>query len=68
MATNSKIKKPSFKTGSRIQPTESVDYNKKPPVFSLERIQSGKYCFSALDQENKAQFAEAIFKRMIWLY
>ncbi len=63
MATNSKIKKPSVKTGSRIQLTESVDYNKNPPVFSLERIQSGKYCFSALDQENKAQFAEAIFKR-----
>jgi hypothetical protein len=51
--------------GKRINLPESVNYDKKPPIFSLERVQSGKYCFSALDKDNKAQFAEAIFKRRL---
>lgn len=41
------------------------DYDSKPPVFSLERLQSGKYCLSALDKEHKAAFSDAIFKRKL---
>lgn len=58
-----KIKQPPFKDSGRIKIPEIPNYDSKPPVFSLERIQSGSYCFSVLDQEGKSQFAEAIFKR-----
>jgi hypothetical protein len=42
---------------------EPVNYDTKPPVFSLERIQTGKYCLSAMDKDHKAAFSDAIFKR-----
>lgn len=58
-----KIKIPPSKQGRINTSSEPVDYNKKPLVFSLERVQDGDYCFSKLDQADKAQFAEAIFKR-----
>lgn len=58
-----RIQKPEPEKGKRISLSENVNYETKPPIFSLERVQSGTYCFSALDKENKAQFAEAIFKR-----
>jgi hypothetical protein len=38
-------------------------YDSHPPLFSLEKLQSGKYCLSSLDQEHKAMFSEAIFRR-----
>jgi hypothetical protein len=31
--------------------------------FSLERLMPGHYCFSNLEQKDKAAFAESIFKR-----
>jgi len=61
--TKNKIKTPAIKKGNRITIPENINYDTKPPVFSLERVQSGNYCFSILNQEDKAQFAEAIFKR-----
>lgn len=61
--TKNKIKTPTIKKGNRITIPENINYDTKPPVFSLERVQSGNYCFSILNQEDKAQFAESIFKR-----
>lgn len=49
--------------GKRIAPVQSVDYESSFPVFSLERVQHGPYCFSNLAQEHKAFFGEAIFRR-----
>lgn len=60
---NKKIKKTAKTTSKRISIPESIDYDKLPPIFSLERVQNGDYCFSVLEQEDKAQFAEAIFRR-----
>lgn len=60
---NKKIKKTAKTASKRISITESIDYDNLPPIFSLERVQNGDYCFSVLGQEDKAQFAEAIFKR-----
>lgn len=40
-----------------------INYNKLPIVFSLERLVSGKYCFSSLVNIDKQHFAESIFKR-----
>lgn len=44
------------------------DYNKQPPIFSLEKVLGGCYCFSGLDSKNKACFADAIYRRrgMTW--
>lgn len=49
--------------GSRFTAHEPPDYESKPPIFSLEKLQPGKYCFSRLDRNCKAMFAEAIYKR-----
>ncbi|WP_229805335.1 hypothetical protein [Saccharospirillum salsuginis] len=49
--------------GGRFHAEEPPDYNSRPPVFSLERLQTGDYCLSKLDKNHKAAFAEAIFKR-----
>jgi hypothetical protein len=49
--------------GSRLIVEEPEDYNKMVPLFSLERLQSGAYCLSRLEKDDKAAFADAIFKR-----
>lgn len=48
---------------NRIQSKETPNYDQNIPVFSLEKLQQGKYCLSSLDQEHKAMFANAIFRR-----
>ncbi len=58
-----RIKKQKPKQGSLVKSVEPANYDQKPPIFSLEKLQSGKYCLSELDQENKAMFADAIFRR-----
>ena len=57
------IKTPKQNKSSRFTFSETPNYNNMPPIFSLERIVGGKYCFSSLDNEGKKQFAESIFKR-----
>ena len=54
---------PNAKDKSRFLISEPEDYNKLPPIFSLERVQSGKFCFTKLDKADKSAFAEAIFRR-----
>lgn len=61
MAKRIKGSKP--KQGSVVKSQEPLNYDSNPPIFSLERLQSGKYCLSGLDQEHKAMFSEAIFRR-----
>ena len=56
-----KAKKP--KQGVLVKARDVPNYDNYPPVFSLERVQQGTYCFSSLDQVHKAQFAEAMFRR-----
>lgn len=51
------------KQGSIVKSQEPINYDSHPPIFSLERLQPGKYCLSCLDQEHKAMFSEAIFRR-----
>jgi hypothetical protein len=63
MPKRKRISTPSLKQGSLVKSQPAPDYDARPPVFSLERVQSGDYCFSVLDQENKAMFAECMFKR-----
>ncbi len=58
-----RIKKQKPKQGNLVKSFEPTDYDQKPPIFSLEKLQPGKYCLSALDQENKAMFSDAIFRR-----
>lgn len=58
-----RIKDNSGKQGTLVKSKEPVNYDEKPPVFSLEKLQTGKYCISGLDQSHKAMFADAIFKR-----
>lgn len=58
-----RIQKQKAKQGSLVKSVEPFNYDNNPPIFSLEKLQPGKYCFSELDQENKAMFADAIFRR-----
>lgn len=58
-----RIKPVAPKQGDTVKSQDPPNYDKRAPVFSLERLQTGNYCFSALDQEHKAMFAEAIFRR-----
>lgn len=58
-----RIKKQKPKQGSLVKSVEPINYDQLPPIFSLEKIQQGKYCLSNLDQEHKAMFSEAIFRR-----
>ena len=63
MARNTKrIKKPS-KVKSQLSVNDEPNYDDMPPVFSLERIQNNKYCFTKLEQQDQANFATAIYKR-----
>ncbi len=47
--------------GKRLSSQEPINYDNKPPIFSLERLMPGHYCFSNLEQKDKAAFAESIF-------
>ena len=58
-----RIKKPSRPATGRITVPAEINYDENPPIFSLERLQEGRYCFSEMDDAHKASFAEAIFKR-----
>lgn len=64
----SAIKKPKSKQGALVKSIDPPNYDQKPPIFSLEKLQPGNHCFSQLDQINKAMFAEAIYRRkdMTW--
>lgn len=50
-------------TSARIAPDSPPDYEDRPPLFSLEKLQSGTFCLSRLDRDQKASFADALFKR-----
>lgn len=64
MAAKGKIKKPNAVSGNHIKPPEeAVNYEMSRPVFSLERLQDGDYCFSKLQKDDRALFADAIFRR-----
>jgi hypothetical protein len=58
-----RIKKQKPKQGNLVKSVEPIDYDQKPPIFSLEKLQPGKYCLSELAQEDKAMFADAIYRR-----
>ncbi|MEZ0121410.1 MAG: hypothetical protein AB9Q22_03895 [Candidatus Reddybacter sp.] len=58
-----RIKRQRPKQGNLVKSVEPINYDQLPPIFSLEKIQKGKYCLSSLDQEHKAMFSEAIYRR-----
>ena len=58
----SRIKKPS-KNNSKFTASDEPNYNEMPPIFSLERIQNTKYCFTKLNKDMQAAFATSIYKR-----
>ena len=57
-----KIKAPEANKGAHFTALKTQDYNKIPVLFSLRHIQNGKYCFSQLDQKQKSDFADALFR------
>ncbi|MFK5948637.1 MAG: hypothetical protein QM500_07710 [Methylococcales bacterium] len=63
MAKPKRIRGKLGKQGDLVKSQEPANYDGNPPIFSLEKLQTGKYCLSSLDQENKAKFADAIFRR-----
>jgi len=67
MAKN-RIKPTKPNQGKKVRVQEPLNYDNQPPIFSLEKLQQGKYCLSALDKEHKAMFADAIFRRksILW--
>ncbi|TXL02746.1 hypothetical protein BMR07_17130 [Methylococcaceae bacterium CS1] len=59
-----KIKASETQKKHSLKPQQpSVNYNNNVPIFSLEKLQEGKYCLSGLDKEDKASFADSLFKR-----
>jgi hypothetical protein len=58
-----RIKENTLKQGHIVKSQEPPNYDSHPPIFSLEKLQSGKYCLSSLDQDHKAMFSEAIYRR-----
>ncbi len=66
MASRIRSNKP--KQGKLVKSQEPPNYDKHPPIFSLQKLQPGKYCLSSLDQQHKSMFADAIFRRksMTW--
>ncbi|MBV1789032.1 hypothetical protein KQ940_13320 [Marinobacterium sp. D7] len=62
------IKAGNRKQGILVKANEPQSTEKLPLIFSLERVQRGNYCFSTLDKEHKAAFADSIFKRkeLLW--
>ena len=59
MGKKKSIKAPKAKISNKISAQEvTVNYDERPPVFSLERLQSGDFCLQGLDQEGKANFAD----------
>lgn len=63
MSKKRKIKSGRPRQGPLVKSQETINYSQKPPIFSLERLQSGKYCLSSLCQEDKASFSDSQFKR-----
>jgi len=58
-----KIKEAQKNSGTHINAESPPNYNAMCPIFSLERIQPGNFCFSNLETDDKAAFADSIFKR-----
>nr|WP_314546724.1 hypothetical protein [uncultured Massilia sp.] len=63
MAKPRRIKDVKPDRGQKIAAVAPVDYENNPPMFSLERIQAGEFCFSELSVDHKAAFGEAIYRR-----
>jgi len=57
------IKSNKSNQGDTVKAQEPPNYDKCSPIFSLQKLQTGKYCLSKLDQEHKSMFADAIFRR-----
>lgn len=68
MAKPTRIPQPEAKKGRRFDAQAPDDASKQTIAFSLERVQGGIYCFSALCEYDKAMVAEAMFRRrnMTW--
>ena len=58
-----KIKEVEKNSGIHISAESPPNYHAMHPIFSLERIQPGDFCFSNLETGDKAAFADSIFKR-----
>lgn len=58
-----RIREPPANKGARFRAAKTVDHDYECILFSLERLQGGSYCLSSLDRDDKACFADAIFKR-----
>ncbi|USH02119.1 hypothetical protein K6Q96_14810 [Grimontia kaedaensis] len=64
MSKKRSINAPKAKSSNKISAQEATpNYDECPPIFSLERLQAGTYCLQELDQEGKANFADAIYRR-----
>ena len=61
--SNRRIKRGRGKQGALVTSQEPVNYDERPPGFSLEKVESGKQCLSGLDQTHKDMFSDASFRR-----
>jgi len=58
------IKRPKAGGGRRLKPrdSQSTSFNKERPIFSLHHLQNS-HCLSLCDRDQKAAFADALYKR-----
>ncbi len=49
--------------GNRISASPVDNQVNLPVIFSLQYIQSGKFCFSLLEHKQKGDFADALYRR-----
>lgn len=62
--TNKSIKPPKVQSNRMVVEEKLLNYDEQYILFSLERVQEGgEFGFSTLQKEEKADFAETIFKR-----
>ena len=58
-----RIKAGSENQSGKVKSIDPINYGLKPVLFSLEKVQSGKFGFDQLDRDDKGFFSEAMFKR-----
>jgi len=63
MGKPKRIKGQTAKQGGLVKSQEPVNHDDNFLIFSLEKLQFEKYCLSSLNQENKAKFADAIYRK-----
>ena len=62
------FKVPGKHSGPHFTAPQPINYDEAKIIFSLEKVVDSDYCFSQLDKEHKAAFAESVFKRRLFTW